>query len=248
MMTFSKRCLTRTAAVLLTALIVACQSTDVIAPDGASISLSASPAQIVLSGGIQLDPVTILATVFNTIGVPLSGQDVRFSTSSGVLDPPAGTPVRTDKFGNATTILTEATTGPQINARSGKVTATPLTLNAATGILSSILLNVPDQTLNACADQFGMTATALDPNGVPIKGVTIVFEFAQTGATFVSGSFSPISGVSDTLGEVDTNLDIDDSDCTTKCVGKSCDGLRVRAHDASGTVISPIVPITDAVP
>ena len=248
MMTFSKRNLTRTAAVLLTALIVACQSTDVIAPDGASISLSASPAQIVLSGGIQLDPVTILATVFNTIGTPLSGQDVRFTTSSGVLDPPAGTPVRTDKFGNATTILTEATTGPQINARSGKVTATPLTLNAATGILSSILLNVPDQTLNACSDQFGLTATALDPNGVPIKGVTIVFEFAQTGATFANGSFNPISGVSDTLGEVDTNLDVDDSDCTTKCVGKSCDGLEVRAHDQSGTVISSIVTITDQVP
>jgi hypothetical protein len=249
MTTIPRRLPLRVAAVLMASFIVACESTEVIAPDGATITLSPTPAQIVLSGGIQRDPVTILATVFNVIGVPLPGQDVRFSTSSGVLDPPGGTPVRTDKFGNATTILTQATTGPQINARSGKATATPLTLNAATGILSTITLNVsPDTTINACADTFTLTAKALDPDATPIKGVTLVFEFAQTGATFIAGSFNPTSFPSDVLGEVDSTLDLDDGDCTTKCAGLSCDGVQVRVTDQSGTVISNTVNLTDQVP
>ncbi len=100
MTTIPKRYLVRAAALCATLILGACESGDVIAPDGSTIALSASPAQIVLAGGIQQDPVTIMATVFNSIGVPLSGQDVRFSTSSGVLDPPAGTPVTTDRFGN----------------------------------------------------------------------------------------------------------------------------------------------------
>jgi hypothetical protein len=249
MTTIPRRFLLRAAVVLMTTLIVACQSSDVIAPDGATMTLSATPAQIVLENGVQKDDVAILATVFNAIGVPLPGQDVRFTTSSGVLDPPGGLPVTTDKFGNATTILTQATTGPQINARSGKVTATPLTLNAATGILSSISLNVlPNQTISACSNTFNLTATALDPSGTPIKGVTIVFDFGQTGATFVIGSFNPLQNPSDVSGEVDSTLDLDDNDCSTKCAGKSCDGIEIKARDQSNTVSSSIVTIVDAVP
>jgi Bacterial Ig-like domain (group 1) len=246
MTTKSRRLPLRVAAVLAASFIVACESSDVIAPDGATITLSATPSQIVLSGGIQTAPVTVLATVFNQIGVPLPGQDVRFTTSSGVLDPPGGTPVKTDDFGNATTILTQATTGPQINARSGKVTATPLTLNAATGILSSILLNVtPDATIDLCTDSFTVTATASDPDGDPIRGVTIVFGFGQTGATFVIGNYSTTQGISDITGKVTTTLNLVEQDCIDKCSGKSCDGIEIKAQDQSGTVISPVVPIRD---
>src|SRR5262245_717961 len=246
MTTISRRLPLRVAAVLAASFILACESSDVIAPDGATMTLSATPAQIVLSGGIQQSPVTVLATVFNQIGVPLPGQDVRFTTSSGVLDPPGGTPVRTDDFGSATTTLTTATTAPQINARSGKVTATPLTLNAASGILSSIVLNVtPDLTIDACSDTFTVTATASDPDGDPVRGATIVFDFGQTGATFVIGSFNPLQGISDITGKVTTTLDLNDNDCTTKCSGKSCDGIEIKAKDQSGTVISPVVLIQD---
>ena len=249
MTTFPRRYYPRAAAVLLGAFIVACQSSDVIAPDGASISLFATPAQIVLAAGIQKDPVMIQATVFNSIGAPLPGQDVRFTTSSGILDPVSGTPVTTDKFGTATTILTKATTGPQINARSGKVIATPLTLNAATGILSGILLTASKQTIDACSDTFTLIATAVDPSGNPIKGVTIIFDFGQTGATFVAASFNPIQDITDVSGKVDSILNLSQNDCTTKCASnKTCDGIQVKAKDQSGTVISTIVNITDQVP
>ena len=246
MTTTSRRLPLRVAAVLAASFIVACESSEVIAPDGSSITLSATPSQIVLSGGIQTAPVTVLATVFNQIGVPLPNQDVRFTTSSGVLDPPGGTPVRTDDFGNATTILTQATTGPQINARSGKVTATPITLNAATGILSSISLSVtPDQLIDSCSDTFTVTATATDPDGELIRGVTVVFGFGQTGDTFVIASFNPPQGITDISGKVTTTLDPSDTDCLTKCGGKSCDGIEIKAQDQSGTVISAVVLIQD---
>src|SRR5207247_10766186 len=86
--------------------------------------MTANPASMILSGGVQVEPVTVVATVSNSIGVPLSGQDVRFTTTAGSLDPAAGSPVKTDSFGNATSILTDARQPPTITAKSGKATQT----------------------------------------------------------------------------------------------------------------------------
>ncbi|MBI1952048.1 MAG: Ig-like domain-containing protein [Acidobacteria bacterium] len=107
------------AALFLAAALSGCQESDVVAPDGATISMTANPATIVLAGGIQdpNKPVTVIATVSNSIGVPLPGQDVRFQTTAGTLTPAAGTPIETDSFGNATTVLREARQSPTITAK-----------------------------------------------------------------------------------------------------------------------------------
>src|SRR5262249_51457881 len=153
MTTVSKRYLARGVAVLLAATIAGCESSDVIAPDGSTISLAANPATILLVQNVQAAPVEIIATVSNSIGVPLPGQDVRFTTTAGTMNPPAGQPVTTDDLGNAVVILTEARQPPTITAKSGKATAT-LQLQTATCLISAISLSPSSLQLNTCNDQF----------------------------------------------------------------------------------------------
>jgi len=245
MNTFSKR-LPQWAAVSLAAILVAgCQKSDVIAPDGATIAMTANPASIILSGGVQADPVTVVATVSNSIGVPLSGQDVRFTTTAGSLDPAAGSPVRTDSFGNATSVLTDARQPPTITAKSGKATQT-LQLQTATCTLSAITLSPgPTVDLITCSDSFTFTATATDTNGDVCVGILINFATSGTSpSTDVSGTFTFASKTTDANGEASTDFTVSSTDCNSKCVGKSCTG-GVKA--TSGTVSSSSVTFNDRV-
>ena len=232
------------AVVFLLAIVVAgCQKTDVIAPDGSTISLVSTPATIVLAGGVQAEPATILATVSNSIGVPLSGQDVRFTTTSGTLDPPGGTPVRTDSHGNAVTVLTGATQGPNITAKSGKATAS-LQLTTATCNLATILLNGSLNLAN-CTQTFDLTATAIDTASDPCEGVIITFSLVPTSTptTDISASFNPLQAPSDVDGVVDTTLTIDNPSCTSKCPGSQTCSMSVKA--CSGTVCSGVIVLVD---
>src|SRR5262245_62147370 len=60
---------------------LACEDSEKVPPKDSTISLSANPAQIIIDDGQQLVPVTLIATVRNSIGVPLPDQDVRFTTT-----------------------------------------------------------------------------------------------------------------------------------------------------------------------
>ncbi len=236
------------AAALIPSLVTwSCESSETVAPEGATISLSANPAQIVLASGIQSQPVTLLATVRNVLGVPLPGQDVRFTTTSGVLDPLPGTPVETDANGNAFATLTQATQGPTIMASSGAASAS-LTLTAATGLLSTITLSPNSVVFNTCSDMPQLTATALDPDGNPIQGVSIEFIFVNPGMNTPQGSFNPSPGQSDAMGKVTTTLTFVVNDCQTKCgSGKTCTGT-IQARNIGQTVTSNTATLTDAVP
>ncbi|HEU4403143.1 MAG TPA: hypothetical protein VFT43_13675 [Candidatus Polarisedimenticolia bacterium] len=236
----------RTLVFLGALALAACQSSDVIAPDGSTISMNATPGTIVLSGGVQVAPVVIQATVSNSLGVYLPGQDVRFSTTIGELDPPPGTPVSTDKFGNATTTLTNATQAPTITARSGKTSAT-LQVQTATCNLSSVSLNPSPLTLGSCSDTFTLTAHAEDGSGKACVGVLVQFAFLPTSTptTDVTGTFNPGTKSTDTNGDVVSILDINDNDCQSKCANtKICTG-QVQA--SVGTTKSTAVTITDTV-
>lgn len=235
-----------TLAFGLAAALLACQKTDVIAPDGATISLTANPATIILAGGIQdpSKPVTIIATVSNSIGVPLSGQDVRFTTTAGALTPQAGTPIETDSFGNATSILREAQQPPTITAKSGKAEKS-LQIQTSTCALADIALSLSSLQLLTCNDTFSVTATATDTAGDPCVGILI--NFTMTGsntATDVTGSFNPGSHTTDVDGEATSTLTINSSTCTSKCVGATCTGF-IKA--SSGSVSSSNVLIVDNV-
>jgi hypothetical protein len=245
MMTFPWRFLMWSATILLAVFVLACQSSDVIAPDGSTISLTANPATIILTGGVQSAPVTVIATVGNSIGVPLPGQDVRFTTTAGTLSPQAGTAVRTDQDGNATTILTDARQPPTITAKSGKATAT-LQIQTATCALSAIALSPSSLQLNTCNDTFNVTAVATDTSGAPCSGILVNFTITGSApSTDVAGSFNPGSDTTDQTGVANSTLTINSTDCNTKCVGKQCTGF-IKAN--SGSTSSVNVSIVDNVP
>jgi hypothetical protein len=250
MITDSCRAALRAAALLAVAALAGCESGETIAPDGATLDLTAAPASIVLDqNGIQAAPVALLATVRDKIGIPLEDQDVRFTTTSGVLNPAAGTPVPTDRNGNAVSILTGATQGPTVVATSGKATDT-LSITAATGELATIILSPNSLDLQNCSDTFpGLTATALKPNGDPLGGIAIEFVLEKTtGAGFVTGTFNPSPGVSDPItGEVTTTFTVTSSVCQSECaLGKSCSN-RITARNVGQTVVSNFSTIVDNV-
>jgi hypothetical protein len=233
-------------AVLLAVALLACQETDVIAPDGSTISLTANPATIVLAGGVQdpNKPVTIIATVSNALGVPLSGQDVRFTTTAGTLTPQPGTPIETDSFGNAITVLTAAQQPPTITAKSGKAEKS-LQLQTSTCALADISLSLSNVQIDTCNDTFNITAVATDTAGDPCIGTLI--NFTMTGsntATDVTGTFTPGSDTTDQNGEANSTLSINSTTCNSKCVANTCTGF-IKA--SSGSVSSSNVLIVDNV-
>jgi hypothetical protein len=244
MMRFGRHLTRTTAAAALVLAFAGCESSDVIAPEGSEISLTANPATIVLSMGVQASPVTIIATVYNSIGIPLPGQDVRFETTNGELSPAPGTPVETDGAGVATAELTNVRQAPMITARSGKATET-LTLQTATCNLASITLSPSQLDVDTCNDEFTLTAVAVDTMGAPCVGILIAFENAGTmPMTDITGTSSPASDTTDTSGEATTTFSINSTECNAKCVGGGCTG-GVRA--GSGSVTSSVVPINDNV-
>jgi hypothetical protein len=247
----------RNAAILATFLaggifFIACHSSEVVAPDGATISLSANPAQVIINNGLQSVPVTILATVRDTVGVPLPGQDVRFTTTNGILTPPIGIPVATDHLGNATVTLTGAQQAPQITATSGKATAN-LSLTAGTAPICFITLTPSDaQNITDCGDSFDFTVDVKDCSS-PAKevvGARIFFESVTNpnDKDPVVLRFNPSNGTTDVAGEVTFTVALDPSSCSTLCSDpmKNC-STQIHAKDASGLFVSNPVDILDGI-
>lgn len=242
------------AAVTLALLYGACEKSEVVAPDGSTLTLTATPATIITQGGSQTEPVAILATVRNSIGVPLPGQDVRFTNTSGSLDPQAGLPVSTDKNGNAVTTLTGAKTTTTITATAGKATGT-LTLNTASCSIAAITFDVGLLTFNSCTDQFDLTATVIDTSGAPCVGVIVTFNVKPTVGTTIPASdvgINPVppSNPSDANGEVKTTIHLG-SDCATDCSvsqNKDCNTSKQQIVASGGGISSSGVSISVNVP
>jgi hypothetical protein len=239
------------AVVFLALLYGACEKSDTVAPDGSTISISATPANILLNGGVQASPVDIIATVRNSIGVPLPGQDVRFTQTSGSLDPQAGTPVSTDSFGNALTILSLATQTTTITAQSGKATAT-LALQTTTCNVSTIELSLNSFTFLDCSDKFDLIVTVKDSSNDPCVGVIVSFATTTTStppSTDVSLIIQPGSKSTDIAGEAKTQVSLA-GDCGTKCVGvvASCLSSGQAVVGTAGGQPSAPVTVFDSIP
>jgi hypothetical protein len=245
MTTRSYRPALRTAALFCLFTMAGCQSSDRIAPDGSTISLNATPSSILLAGGVQAGSVTILATVDNTLGVPLPGQDVRFTTTSGVLTPQGGTPVRSNQDGNAITVLTGATQNTTITAKSGKVSQT-LQLSTTTCTIGSIVISPTTVTLNDCSTSIDVTANVADTNGDPCVGVLVTFATVPvTPATDVVVTFTPPAPKTDANGDATTSLTPQSTDCNTKCFGGSNICTGSFAASAGGVKSTPATRIID---
>ena len=230
---------------------LACEDSEKVPPDESTISLSANPAQIIIDNGQQLVPVTLIATVRNSIGVPLPDQDVRFTTTNGVLTPPAATPVRTDDIGNATSILNLANQGPQVTATSGKATVS-LTLTAGTAAICSLTLTPSGSVdINTCDDTFDFTVLAEDCDGEPVEGVRVFFELNNSSgnADAVTGTFTPDSATTDAAGEATTTLTLNAGTCSDKCEDPEVSNCNnsVRVKDQAGFVFSNETTLIDQI-
>ena len=228
------------AAALALLALVACEDSDTIPPAGSTIEVSGNPTTIVL-GSIPecqslLQQATcgtaeVVATVSSELGVPLPGQDVRFTSTAGLLflgTPPNTTlisnlPVETDGFGNARVNLVTTTT-TTVSARSGTATK-DLTFNTVVGNLSQIILTTDPNdpscnstTVTDCNQDICFIATAFDTNAQPLSGVTIIFSLQNNdqGGNLFSGTFIPSQALTDVNGEVAT-LFTPDSTCPGEC-------------------------------
>jgi len=151
------------AGVLLLAT-AACENDETIAPAGATITLTANPAQVVLVEGIQAVPVTILRPCANSNGSALPDQ-------TSVLHDLGSPDAPGLAFRSAPTILETPPArlrGPRLGADHGHLgTATAnITLTAATGQVAFITLSPSPLDLVSCNDTFDLTATAYTPSSV----------------------------------------------------------------------------------
>ncbi|MFQ5876544.1 MAG: hypothetical protein ACE5JH_02465 [Acidobacteriota bacterium] len=228
--------------VLLAALVgVGCEDSDTIPPEGSTITVTGNPSTIVLGNIPECDSLLsqeqcgtaeVVATVSNELGVPLPGQDVRFSSSAGLLflgevsnaTPVSNIPIETDGFGNARVNLVTATTAT-VTARSGSA-MDDLTFNTVQGNLRTILLNVDTsdptcdtQTITSCAQDLCLVAQAFDTSSNPLDGVTIVFELrnnVSAGGNTFNGTFTPLQ-VLTSGGGVAASRFTPDSTCPSEC-------------------------------
>jgi len=112
---------------LVTLAVTRCQSGDRIPPKGATIIVTGTPGTIPLGNSPECTSVlqvascgtsVITATVSSELGGPLPDQDVRFSSTAGLLftgslsspTPVGNVAIRTDNAGNARVNLVTSTT------------------------------------------------------------------------------------------------------------------------------------------
>ena len=224
---------------------LACEKSDKVPPADSTLSLAASPATILLSNGAQAGDVTVLATVYNSIGVPLPGQDVRFTMNSGDLTPLAGTPVRSNDIGNAVTILRNATTTTTITAKSGMANAT-LQLQTTTCNVSSVDLDLSTLNFTACTDQLTLTATVSDTSGDPCTNLSVVFKGDPAPEQDdVTLNISPGTVRTDGTGKAVTVISLG-SDCDQKCPGMDCNVSQrsITATAGATTSVESVVVIS----
>ncbi len=235
-------------AVLAAALAVTagCNKGDRIAPDGSTIDLAANPTTIVKIeanyctdlGWDKCGTAEIVATVSSPVGVPLPDQDVRFTSTAGILyvgdpsNPMANLPIRTDSYGNARIDLITTTT-TTVSARSGTATGS-LSLSTVDGNISQIYLDVcPESSsvISSCGQDVCFKAIVTDTDNNPIQNVAITFMIQNNTLddnTF-NVTFYPIQDSTDANGEASTVM-TPQADCFSECTeGNTCRGEVVAA-------------------
>jgi len=236
-----------------------------VAANPATIPLAAGPECVGLLNVPTCGTADLVATVASELGVPLPGQDVRFSSSAGFLFTGSTTspvnaaniPIRTDRFGNATVNLITSTTAT-VTAKSGQATPGTLTINTVTGNLSSILLN-NDKTstgcsgsntnLTLCSQSVCLVAQALDATSKGIQGVVILFKLQNnvSNGNTLGGGFSLLQATTDSNGQAFTQFTPDNT-CAAQCTGgKSCQADLV-ATTQGGSFESGPVHLTTSIP
>jgi len=234
--------------------IAACNNTDPTAPADSTVTVSANPSTVVVPAGGQ-GTTELTATLRSKSGAREPGQEMTFSTTSGILDPAAETTILTDNNGQAMSKLTlTSNSPPTVTARSGSITATVQVLTTSAA-LSQFLLDIQPSDLTTCTDQLTMTAIVEDPNGDPVPGVRVIF--AEETPAVLTGSFSPSSQRdTDATGTAVVTWKPSQATCDLKCTMAgndpntmgNCGTLQFTASDLTGNFESQAFPIPDNIP
>ena len=244
-------CLAIMAVVLVPA---GCESNDPVAPADSTIEVSATPATVVVDPNAGISGVAaITAIVRAKNGTVLPDQAVSFITSQGTLTTLDGDlidpsdPEITDDDGAAKCVLTTTQTAT-VTARSGNITGT-VTVQAASGEVSSIILNVSTTSVQDCTDVITVTARVVTSGGQPVAGLPVEF-FQNTPPSLHEGIFANTVVISNAAGESVTTWRPSGASCPDDCSvasgGMDCDPMaELQVSDISATIFSNIVTIND---
>ncbi len=200
------------ALVTLSALTIGCETSDPTAPEGSTITMSANP-QTVLPGQSS----SIIATLRSSNGTRLPDQEIVFSTTVGLLNPPAQTAILTDDDGEAVTLLTTPSSAT-VTASSGTISATT-SVTVSGCALSAITLNLSSQVIPTCSTSVTLTVNAVDTNSDPCEDLIVrISSLAPiSGLTRLVGSIALSQGLTNASGDFITTFTPDQTSCQSKC-------------------------------
>jgi len=225
---------------------------DPVAPEGTTITVSASPQTVIVPAGGLPGTSTITATLRSENGTRLPNQEITFFTSAGTLTPSAQTPLKTDSNGQAVSLLS-TTTSATVTASSGSVEGSTQ-VQTAPGDLAPFILNVSPGTITACNQTLSLMATVVTTSGDPVSGVLVIFD--ETSDSNLVGDFINGSQVlTDAQGVAATTWTPSPSVCSSQCQVAAGDPnnpyglgvciLRFFAQDSGGNFPSTNVTIND---
>lgn len=229
-------------------------NSDPVAPDGSTITVSASPQTVVVPTGGQPGTSTITATIRSENGTRLPNQEITFDTSAGTLSPVAQTPLKTDSNGQAVSILA-TTTSATVTATSGAVSDSTQ-VQTAPGDLAPFILNVTPTTLTSCNQTLQLVATVVTTSGTPVESVVVIFD--ETSSSTLVGDFVPGNQVlTDVMGQAPVSWTPNLSVCSAECQFSTGDPnnpsrgdctLAFTARDTTGNFESVPVVVFDQIP
>lgn len=132
--------------------------------NAASLVASASPSTVPSAGG----STTITASLIDSLGNPVRGVQVTFSTDAGSLSSSAAT---TDTNGRAVVMLT-TNRAAKVTARAGAGGTTALTAEVNVGVASSVSVALSTSPASPVAGQ-PVTLTVTGPTTTPFPSVTV---------------------------------------------------------------------------
>jgi hypothetical protein len=231
-----------------------CESGDPTAPADSTIEVSATPATVVVDPNAGISGVSLITGILRAKnGTRLKDQEMTFTTSQGTLTDTdgdlinPGDPQLTDDSGVASAILTTTQTAT-VTARSGNITGT-VTVQTASGEVSSIILNLSTTSVDDCDDTITVTARVVTSGGQPVAGLPVEF-FQNTPPSLHDGIFTNTVVISDAAGESTTTWRPSQATCLDDCSvatgGTNCDPMaEIQASDISKTIFSNIVTVND---
>lgn len=242
------------ACMILAALSAGCEGEgDPTAPEGSTISVSANPQTVIVpTGGAGVTEIT--ATVRSKSGTRLPDQEITFSTTAGILDPPAETPLTSDSIGQAKCLLTTSSAAT-VTASSGSITDMTQ-IQTAPGDLATFILNVSPDFINTCTDSVTATATVMTTMGNPVPGLLVIFDEGPSAE--ITGTFSPARQVAtDVSGTAVAMWTPNAAQCAAQCLAATADpntgadgdcDMFLIADDITSSFTSVEFEVEDSIP